>query len=232
MGPALPASQGPRTWDGGQVPREGRPDTRWSGQAPPREPRGRSRFRPADCIRTEEITLDTVNLIQGRLVLAIPAHQLGWSSPTRPRLGRQRCGPLRPNRGVGQDRGDVTEPERGDVGAQLRIATIAGIHEDDAARQAGFSSRTELIERNLGLGLEGDFLGHARRLAPRRIVSPLLRQVQAVSDRQTGRVIGERERHGHLAVVLLAELAAVLTRSPDRVAALLGEGSWGSRYRR
>src|SRR3954451_16094701 len=65
MGPALPASHGPRTWDGGQVPCEGRPDTRWSGQAPSREPRGRSRFRPADCIRTEEITLDTVNLIQG-----------------------------------------------------------------------------------------------------------------------------------------------------------------------
>src|SRR3954449_13403240 len=65
MGPALPASHGPRTWDGGQVPCEGRPDTRWGGQAPSREPRGRSRFRPADCIRTEEITLDTVNLIQG-----------------------------------------------------------------------------------------------------------------------------------------------------------------------
>src|SRR3954451_5770946 len=65
MGPALPASHGPRTWDGGQVPCEGRPDTRWSGQAPSREPRGRSRFRPADCVRTEEITLDTVNLIQG-----------------------------------------------------------------------------------------------------------------------------------------------------------------------
>src|SRR3954463_11050195 len=69
MGPALPASHGPRTWDGGQVPCEGRPDTRWSGQAPSREPRGRSRFRPADCIRTEEITLDTVNLIQGVLIL-------------------------------------------------------------------------------------------------------------------------------------------------------------------
>src|SRR5215210_2740890 len=55
---------GPRTWDGGQVPCEGRPDTRWSGRAPSREPRGRSRFRPADCVRTEEITLDTVNLIQ------------------------------------------------------------------------------------------------------------------------------------------------------------------------
>src|SRR3954467_2600902 len=91
------------------------------------------------------------------------------------------------------------------------------------ARQAGFGCRTDLIERDLRLGLEGDLLGHARRLAPRRIVSPLLRQVQAVSDRQTGRVIGKRERHGHLAVVLLAELAAVLTRDPNRVPALLGE---------
>src|SRR5215211_7066967 len=76
-------------------------------------------------------------LNRDRLVLAIPAHQLGWSSPTRPRLGWQRYGPLCPNRGVGQDPGDVTEPERGDVGAQLRIAAVTGIHEDDPARQAG-----------------------------------------------------------------------------------------------
>src|SRR5689334_16148155 len=65
MGPALPASHDPRTWDGGQVPFAGRPDTRWSGQAPPREPRGRSRFRPADCVRTKKITLDIMSPIQG-----------------------------------------------------------------------------------------------------------------------------------------------------------------------
>src|SRR5215218_6564134 len=34
------------------------------------------------------------------LVLVIPAHQLGWSSPARPGLGRQRRTALRPNRGV------------------------------------------------------------------------------------------------------------------------------------
>ena len=56
---------GPRTWDVGQDSFEGRPDTRWSGQAPPREQRGRSRFRPADGVRTEEITLDIVSPIQG-----------------------------------------------------------------------------------------------------------------------------------------------------------------------
>src|SRR4029079_4084481 len=56
---------GPRTWDGGQASFEGRPDTRWSGRAPPRQQRGQSRFRPADCIRTEEITLDIASPIQG-----------------------------------------------------------------------------------------------------------------------------------------------------------------------
>src|SRR5215210_4421646 len=39
-------------------------------------------------------------LNRGWLVLAIPAHQLGWSSPARPGLRRQRRTALRPNRGV------------------------------------------------------------------------------------------------------------------------------------
>ena len=115
------------------------------------------------------------------------------------------------------------EPKRGDVGAQLRIAAIAGIHEDDPAWQAGFGSRTDLIERNLGLGLEGHLLGHTGLLAPGWIIRPLLRQVEAIGDRQAGRAIGKRERHSHLAIVLLAELSAILTRHPHRVPALLGE---------
>src|SRR4051812_45464583 len=39
-------------------------------------------------------------LHRDRLVLAIPAHQRGWSSPARPGLGRQGRTALRPNRGV------------------------------------------------------------------------------------------------------------------------------------
>src|SRR3954463_4856139 len=49
------------------------------------------------------------------------------------------------------------------------------------------------------------------------------RQVEAIGDGQAGRAIGERERHRHLALVLFAELAAALTRDPDRVPALLGK---------
>src|SRR3954471_18999928 len=180
-------------------------------------------------------------LNRDRLVLVIPAHQLGWSSPARPGLGRQGRTALRPDRGVGQDPGDVTEPERGDVGAQLRIAAIAGIHEDDAARQAGSHCRTDLIERDLRLGLEGDRRGHAGLLAPGWIIRPLLWQVEAIGDRQAGRAIGERERHSHLAIVLLAQLTAILTRHPAPPRATprhpapprpSAGPSWGSRYRR
>src|SRR3954469_1281765 len=39
-------------------------------------------------------------LHRGWLVLAIPAHQRGWSSPARPGLGGQWRAALRPNRGV------------------------------------------------------------------------------------------------------------------------------------
>src|SRR4051794_25374530 len=78
------------------------------------------------------------------------------------------------------------------------------------AGMAASLAAPELIERNLGLGLEGDRLGHTGLLAPGWIISPLLRQIEAIGEGQAGRAIGKRERHGHLAIVLLAQLTAVL----------------------
>ena len=66
-------------------PIQGRPDTRWSGRAPPREQRGRSRFRPADCGRTEEVTLDTVSPIHGRR----PTDPVGYDAAKKVK-GRKR----------------------------------------------------------------------------------------------------------------------------------------------
>src|SRR5215213_2650425 len=81
----------------------------------------------------------------------------------------------------------------------------------------------DLSQRDLRFGLEGDLLRHARLSEPSRIIRPFLRQIEAVSDRQARGAIGERERHGHLAVVLFAELTAVLTRDAHRVPAFLWE---------
>src|SRR5919112_1274111 len=59
---------------------------------------------------------------------------------------------------------------------------------------------------------------------PCRILGPDLGQVEPVGDRQAGLVVRHRQADRHLAVLLLAELAAVLPRYPDRVRALLREG--------
>src|SRR4051812_50025379 len=62
-------------------------------------------------------------------------------------------------------------------------------------RHLGRSSRPDLIEGNLRLGLEDDALGHAGLLAAGRIGGPVLRQIEPIGDRQAGRVGGERQRN-------------------------------------
>src|SRR5436190_674478 len=81
----------------------------------------------------------------------------------------------------------------------------------------------ELIERDLGLGLEADFVGHARLLAALPVLRPALRQIEAIGYGQAGVVIGHRQRHCDLAVLLLAELPAILMRHADRMRPMLGK---------
>src|SRR3954452_12692937 len=116
--------------------------------------------------------------------------------------------------------GSVALPAAGYDYNSLWTPLLAGL---SPAGMAASLAAPDLIERDLRLGLEGDLLRHAGLSAPGWIISPLLRQVEAIGDGQAGRAIGKRERHGHLAIVLLAELAAILTRHPHRVPALLRE---------
>src|SRR6267143_5704213 len=60
-------------------------------------------------------------------------------------------------------------------------------------------------------------------LPPCTILGPGLRQVQPISNRKAGGVIGDRQRDRHLAIGLLAELSAILVVHADRMLALLGE---------
>jgi hypothetical protein len=60
--------------------------------------------------------------------------------------------------------------------------------------------------------IEFYIFGHTRFLSPRRVVSPGLRQVQSIRDRQTRVVVGDRQRNCYLAIVLFAELSAILPR--------------------
>src|SRR6185503_9883357 len=75
----------------------------------------------------------------------------------------------------------------------------------------------------LWLSLKADLLGHARFAPTFLICRPFLRQIETIHCRQTGVVIGKRQGYRDLAVILLAELPAILTRHTDRVRSLLGK---------
>lgn len=80
-----------------------------------------------------------------------------------------------------------------------------------------------LVERDPWLGLEPDGLGNAGLLAPLGILGPALGQVKPVRQRQTAGIVGNRERHCDLTILLLAQLPAILPGHADRMLALLGK---------
>ena len=159
-----------------------------------------------------------------RLVLGIAAQLFGRPAAAPDvRLGRQGPGAGRPHGGVRQNARDVGQPQRRDGCAQIDVRAIARIHQHHAARQARRTGRADLIERDLRLGLKADLLGHARLLAAGSVRGPALRQIQAIGHRQARMSIGQRQRHCDLAIVLLAELAAILPGHAHRMRALLGK---------
>ena len=84
-------------------------------------------------------------------------------------------------------------------------------------------SRRDLLKRDLRLGLEDHLLGNAGLAAAPGVPRPGLGRIKPIGDRQARGLARNRQAHGHLAVVLLAQLAAVLPRHADRVLALLGK---------
>lgn len=70
-------------------------------------------------------------------------------------------------------------------------------------------------------GRKDDLVRHPGLAPALGIRRPRLRQVEPVRDRQAGLLAGHRQADRHLAIVLLAELTAVLPRHADRMLALL-----------
>jgi len=75
------------------------------------------------------------------------------------------------------------------------------------------------------LGLEANVVRRTRLAQARAVVRPRFRQIQPIGDRQARMLIRNRQRHRDLAVVFLADLAAILPRHPNRMRALLGKAS-------
>src|SRR6266446_7411631 len=100
----------------------------------------------------------------------------------------------------------VAQPQLRESLAQDAVGPITRIHQHYAGGNARQQSRADLLQRNLRLGLEPDRARNMRLGAAGPIVDPLLRQIQSIGDRQAGMMVGDRQRHHHLAIGLLAEL--------------------------
>jgi hypothetical protein len=121
------------------------------------------------------------------------------------------------------DADGIDQVQGSETGSKVGVVAVGGIGQDKAARQARRTGRADLIEGDLRLGLKGNVRRDASLDPALGIPGPCLGQIQAPGHRQAGVIVGQRQRHRDLAVIPLAELAAVLTRHPDRVAPLLGD---------
>ncbi len=135
---------------------------------------------------------------------------------------RRRAG--RPHAGRRQDRRHVAEPEILQPLTKGRVVAIAGVDQDHPARHHRIGrARANLVQRDLRLGAEIDLLRDLRLGPPRPVRRPRLGQIKPPRDRQARLMGGQRQADRHLAVVLFAQLAAVLARHADRMPSLLGK---------
>ena len=71
------------------------------------------------------------------------------------------------------------------------------------------------VQRDFRFRFEGYILGNASFFPSRFVIGPFFWQIQAISDGKAGMVVGGGNRNRVLAVVLFAELAAILARDPN-----------------
>src|ERR1700737_2576047 len=109
---------------------------------------------------------------------------------------------------------------------QFQGVPVCTVHADPLEAHTACARMSYDLLRQLKLGAMN--LLHSRNsraFAPTRILSPFLRQVQPGIDQTDSITSAQRTKHSNLAVVLFPQAAIPLTRHPDRLIALLGEGA-------
>ncbi len=124
----------------------------------------------------------------------------------------RRCAPA--DRDIGK-----LELEKGRL--KLHVGAIPSIGQNDTLRHAIGNGLADLIERDRRFGLEVDRLRNPCLGAPCRVACPVFWQIEPIIDRQARRLVRHRQADGDLAIVLLAQLTAILASNPNRVLALL-----------
>ena len=122
----------------------------------------------------------------------------------------------------------------GGMGERSRPANQGGgagdpVVSNQAGDRAGSDPRrwpageADLLQQRSALVRKARVLGTPALVRRTGSLAQLLRQVKIEGDRQAALVIRQGQRHGDLAVILLAQLAAVLARHADGMGSFLGK---------
>jgi hypothetical protein len=120
-----------------------------------------------------------------------------------------------PNGHRALDASDIGQSPFGKLRPKLRIVAIAGVSQHDTSGQTSFLCPLDLIQCDLGLGLKHNCGRYASLLSPCLVLGPHFRKIETESHRHAGVLRGHRETHRYPAVLLFADLTAILTRDPD-----------------
>src|SRR5689334_16870535 len=153
-------------------------------------------------------------------MLGVATDRGGGTATPAPLLWRQRFHARRPQAGRGLDADGIGKTDFGYAVAELGVVAVSRVGQCDFGVDPGGNGRTQLVKSDLRLGLEDDIVGYASCGTSGRIINPLMRQIEAISDRQAGVIARRGEAHRDLTIVLLTELPTVLPRHADRVLAL------------
>lgn len=131
--------------------------------------------------------------------------------------------------GVAPDRGKVPEIRRERI-QELPVGAVEGVASDPPGREASLLAEClDHLARDPGLGRKREVLGNAGLLAAirklLRLGKPLFRHVEAGVEKAVPPGADVAHEDARLAVLDLAETAAILAGHPDRLLSLLDEGA-------
>src|SRR5580692_446489 len=156
-------------------------------------------------------------------MLFIPPQQPWWTTHFALGWRRKRPGARRPQHGRRLNADRVAESQCFEPLAKGAVVAIGSIRQDHGPRHILVHQPTNMIESHVRLGLKSNLFGHARLLAPLWIVGPYLGKIELTGSGNAGMLRGKRYAHRHSAVILLAQLTAILARDSNGMSSLLGE---------
>src|SRR5579863_6214000 len=177
-------------------------------------------FAPADPAQIAGTEAEGQFLYRQRLMMLVPAQQMRRAAAGVPGFWRKRSRARRPYRRGGLDTHHIIEIETLQLLTKIMIVAIGRVGQYDATFYIFIAQRANLIESDLLFGLKPDLFRHSRLFAKLPIAGPVFGKIQLIPHRKAGLLSGQRHADRDPAVLLFADLSAVLPRHTHRMTAL------------